>query len=84
MGVDVCVFQAYFEVADQSGVMSMVLWNELCPEWYQQLVVGSVLYLQNYTLKRSYQNRSRPQLSTLPLISFSSTGRNHLSDPQAQ
>ncbi|XP_053086226.1 RPA-related protein RADX [Pangasianodon hypophthalmus] len=66
-------FQAYFEVADQSGVMSMVLWNDLCPEWYQRLVVGSVLYLQHYKLKRSYQNRSRPQLSTLPLISFSST-----------
>ncbi|KAF5888784.1 RPA-related protein RADX-like, partial [Clarias magur] len=66
-------FQAYFEVADQSGVMSMVLWNELCPEWYQRLPVGSVLYLQNYSLKRSYQKRSRPQLGTLPLFFFSST-----------
>ncbi|XP_017315186.1 RPA-related protein RADX [Ictalurus punctatus] len=66
-------FQAYFEVADQSGVMSMVLWNELCPEWYQRLTVGSVLYLQHYTLKRSYQNRSRPQLSTLPLMPLTST-----------
>ncbi|XP_007257559.3 RPA-related protein RADX [Astyanax mexicanus] len=63
-------FQAYFEVADQSGVMSMVLWNDLCPEWYHRLVVGSVLYLQNYSLKKSYQNRSRPQISSLPLISF--------------
>ncbi|XP_062845190.1 RPA-related protein RADX [Trichomycterus rosablanca] len=64
--------QAYFEVADQSGVMSMVLWNDLCPEWYHRLTVGSVLYLQHYTLKRSYQNRSRPQLGALSLFSFSS------------
>ncbi|XP_072550365.1 RPA-related protein RADX [Salminus brasiliensis] len=66
-------FQAYFEVADQSGVMSMVLWNDLCPEWYHRLVVGSVLYLQNYSLKKSYQNRSRPQISLLPLINFTNT-----------
>ncbi|XP_035382635.1 RPA-related protein RADX isoform X1 [Electrophorus electricus] len=63
-------FQAYFEVADQTGVMSMVLWNDLCPEWYQRLAVGSVLHLQHYTLKRSYRNRSRPQLSYLPLLTF--------------
>ncbi|TSR75241.1 hypothetical protein Baya_11835 [Bagarius yarrelli] len=62
-----------FQVADQTGVMSMVLWNELCLEWYQRLVVGSVLYLQDYTLKRSYQNRSRPQLGSLPLVVFRST-----------
>ncbi|XP_029030531.1 RPA-related protein RADX isoform X2 [Betta splendens] len=55
-------FQAYFEVADQSGMMSLVLWNELCPEFYQRLSVGTVLYLQNYTLKQSYSNRSRPQM----------------------
>ncbi|KAK3526875.1 hypothetical protein QTP86_001263 [Hemibagrus guttatus] len=66
-------FQAYFEVADQSGVMSMVLWNDLCPEWYQRLVVGSVLYLQKFTVKRSYQNRSRPQLGKLPLVFYRST-----------
>ncbi|XP_066516150.1 RPA-related protein RADX [Hoplias malabaricus] len=63
-------FQAYFEVVDQSGVMSMVLWNDLCLEWYQRLTVGSVLYLQNFSLKKSYQNRSRPQISSLSLISF--------------
>uniref|UniRef100_A0A8B9HGB9 RPA1 related single stranded DNA binding protein n=1 Tax=Astyanax mexicanus TaxID=7994 RepID=A0A8B9HGB9_ASTMX len=69
-------FQAYFEVADQSGVMSMVLWNDLCPEWYHRLVVGSVLYLQNYSLKKSYQNRSRPQISSLPLIKICLNPRN--------
>ncbi|KAI4904178.1 hypothetical protein NFI96_022117 [Prochilodus magdalenae] len=68
-------FQAYFEVADQSGVMSMVLWNDLCPEWYHRLVVGSVVYLQHYSLKKSYQNRSRPQIGSLPLISFTNIVR---------
>ncbi|KAF3705893.1 RPA-related protein RADX [Channa argus] len=33
-------YQAYFEVADQSGSMSLVLWNELCPEFYQRLNIG--------------------------------------------
>lgn len=66
--------QAYFEVADQSGVMSMVLWNDLCLEWYHKLLVGSVVYLQSYSLKKSYQNRSRPQISQLSLITFRSTG----------
>ncbi|KAJ8401826.1 hypothetical protein AAFF_G00377970 [Aldrovandia affinis] len=63
-------FQAYFEVADQSGSMSMVLWNALCPEWYQSLNVGTVIYLQNYTLKQSYQNRSRPILADPQMKAF--------------
>ncbi|XP_056140228.1 RPA-related protein RADX [Lampris incognitus] len=65
-------FQAYFEVADQSGTMSLVLWNELCPEWYQRLNVGTVLYLQNYTLKQSYSNRSRPQMDHHQMKNFDS------------
>ncbi|XP_051966975.1 RPA-related protein RADX [Xyrauchen texanus] len=65
-------FQVYYEVADQSGIMSMVLWNDLCPEWYNRLTVGSVLYLQQYTLKHSYQNRSRPQINTLSIMAFRS------------
>ncbi|XP_050934819.1 RPA-related protein RADX isoform X2 [Lates calcarifer] len=66
------IFQAYFEVADQSGTMSLVLWNELCPEFYQRLNVGTVLYLQNYTLKQSYANRSRPQMDHHRLKTFNS------------
>ncbi|XP_029957715.1 RPA-related protein RADX isoform X2 [Salarias fasciatus] len=65
-------YQAYFEVADQSGTMSLVLWNELCPEFYQRFTVGTVLYLQNYTLKQSYSNRSRPQMDHHRLQTFTS------------
>ncbi|KAM6907551.1 RPA-related protein RADX [Xenentodon cancila] len=65
-------YQAYFEVADQSGTMSLVLWNELCPEFYQRLNVGTVLYLQNYTLKQSYSNRSRPQMDHHRMKNFTS------------
>ncbi|KTG07261.1 hypothetical protein cypCar_00006320 [Cyprinus carpio] len=67
-------FQVYCEVADQSGVMSMVVWNDLCPEWFNRLTVGSVLYLQQYSLKHSYQNRSRPHIRTLSLMTFRSIG----------
>ncbi|XP_008292217.1 uncharacterized protein CXorf57 [Stegastes partitus] len=65
-------YQVYFEVADQSGTMSLVLWNELCPEFYQRLNVGTVLYLQNYTLKQSYSNRSRPQMDHHRMKTFTS------------
>ncbi|XP_037605617.1 RPA-related protein RADX [Sebastes umbrosus] len=65
-------YQAYFEVADQSGTMSLVLWNELCPEFYQRLNVGTVLYIQHYTLKQSYSNRSHPQMDHHRLKTFNS------------
>uniref|UniRef100_A0A671X250 RPA1 related single stranded DNA binding protein n=1 Tax=Sparus aurata TaxID=8175 RepID=A0A671X250_SPAAU len=65
-------YQAYFEVADQSGTMSLVLWNELCPEFYQRLNVGTVLYLQSYTLKQSYSNRSHPQMDHHRMKTFNS------------
>uniref|UniRef100_A0A3Q1I4W0 Uncharacterized protein n=1 Tax=Anabas testudineus TaxID=64144 RepID=A0A3Q1I4W0_ANATE len=65
-------YQAYFEVADQSGIMSLVLWNELCPEFYERLHVGTVLYLQNYTIKQSYSNRSRPQMDHHRMKTFNS------------
>uniref|UniRef100_A0A3P9MR44 RPA1 related single stranded DNA binding protein n=1 Tax=Oryzias latipes TaxID=8090 RepID=A0A3P9MR44_ORYLA len=65
-------YMAYFEVADQSGIMSLVLWNELCPKFYQRLNVGTVLYLQNYTLKPSYTNRTRPQMDHHRMKSYNS------------
>lgn len=54
--------------------MSLVLWNELCPEFYQKLNVGTVMYLQNYTLKQSYSNRTRPQMDHHRLKNFTSVG----------
>uniref|UniRef100_A0A3Q1CQH5 RPA1 related single stranded DNA binding protein n=1 Tax=Amphiprion ocellaris TaxID=80972 RepID=A0A3Q1CQH5_AMPOC len=65
-------YQAYFEVADQSGTMSLVLWNELCPKFYQRLNVGTVLYLQNYMLKQSYSSRTRPQMDHHRMKTFRS------------
>nr|XP_033801483.1 RPA-related protein RADX [Geotrypetes seraphini]XP_033801484.1 RPA-related protein RADX [Geotrypetes seraphini]XP_033801485.1 RPA-related protein RADX [Geotrypetes seraphini]XP_033801486.1 RPA-related protein RADX [Geotrypetes seraphini]XP_033801487.1 RPA-related protein RADX [Geotrypetes seraphini]XP_033801488.1 RPA-related protein RADX [Geotrypetes seraphini] len=53
-------YQAYFEVADHSGMISMVLWNALCPEWFKRLKVGTVLFLQQYTIKQSYPYRTQP------------------------
>lgn len=65
-------YQTYFEVADQSGTMSLVLWNDLCPEFYQRLNVGTVVYLQNYTLKQSYPKRSRPYMDHYRMKAFNS------------
>ncbi|KAL6098983.1 radx [Pungitius sinensis] len=65
-------YLAYFEVADQSGTMSLVLWNELCLEFYQRLTVGTVLYIQNYSLKQSYTKRSHPQMDHHRMKTFDS------------
>ncbi|KAM6911007.1 RPA-related protein RADX [Lycodopsis pacificus] len=65
-------FHTYFEVADQSGTMSLVLWNELCLDFYQRLSVGTVLYIQNYVLKPSYSNRSHPQMDHYRMKMFCS------------
>ncbi|GCB73530.1 hypothetical protein scyTo_0002610 [Scyliorhinus torazame] len=51
-------YQAYLEVADQSGMMPLVLWNSLCPEWYQSLHIGTTLLLHHYSIKHSYQMRT--------------------------
>uniref|UniRef100_A0A8C8ASP5 RPA1 related single stranded DNA binding protein, X-linked n=1 Tax=Otus sunia TaxID=257818 RepID=A0A8C8ASP5_9STRI len=53
-------YQAYFEVADSSGMMSMVLWNSLCPEWYNSMKVGTVLLLEQYAIKTSYPFKTQP------------------------
>ncbi|KFP00745.1 Uncharacterized protein CXorf57, partial [Calypte anna] len=53
-------YQAYFEVADGSGMMSMVLWNSLCPEWYNSMKVGTVLLLEQYAIKESFPFKTQP------------------------
>ncbi|KAM9789008.1 RPA-related protein RADX [Neosynchiropus ocellatus] len=65
-------YQAYFEVADHSGTMSLVLWNDLCPQFYQRICVGTVLHLQNYVMKSSYSKRTRPQMDHYRLKYFKS------------
>ncbi|XP_042196724.1 RPA-related protein RADX isoform X2 [Callorhinchus milii] len=71
-----CPIQAYFEVADKSGMMPMVLWNSLCPEWYQSLNIGTVLLLHRYAVKPSYQKRTwatpfDPQMKSFRTIEIS-------------
>ncbi|KAM4662243.1 RPA-related protein RADX isoform 2-T2 [Discoglossus pictus] len=66
-------YQAYFEVADQSGMMSLVLWNSLCPEWFKTFRVGSVLFLQQYAVKNSYPNRTLPTPGSAQLKRLSKT-----------
>ncbi|XP_072451674.1 RPA-related protein RADX [Chiloscyllium punctatum] len=78
-------YQAYFEVADQSGMMPLVLWNSLCPEWYQSLHVGTVLLLHRYSVKHSYQMRTwatprDPQIKSLRTIEICLNPR----DPRAE
>uniref|UniRef100_A0A8C4UAW8 RPA1 related single stranded DNA binding protein, X-linked n=1 Tax=Falco tinnunculus TaxID=100819 RepID=A0A8C4UAW8_FALTI len=74
-------YQAYFEVADGSGMMSMVLWNSLCPEWYNSIKVGTVLLLEEYAIKASYPFKTQPtpgdsQMKRFATIEISLNVRN--------
>ncbi|XP_048453912.1 RPA-related protein RADX-like [Rhincodon typus] len=51
---------AYFEVADCSGMMSVVLWNSLCPRFFRSLEVGTVIFIVRYVVKEAFQMRTRP------------------------
>ncbi|XP_006890003.1 PREDICTED: uncharacterized protein CXorf57 homolog [Elephantulus edwardii] len=53
-------YQTFLDVADSSGMVSVVMWNALCPEWYKCLRVGLVLLLQEYTVKKNYSLRMPP------------------------
>ncbi|XP_072191963.1 RPA-related protein RADX isoform X1 [Excalfactoria chinensis] len=74
-------YQAYFEVADGSGMMSMVLWNSLCPQWYNSINVGTVLLLEQYAVKDSYPFKTQPtprdsQMKRFATIEISLNVRN--------
>ncbi|XP_075040368.1 RPA-related protein RADX [Mixophyes fleayi] len=76
-----CPYQAYFEVADHSGMMSLVLWNALCPDWYNTLHIGNVILIQQYVIKKSYPNRTLPtpgnsQVKRLPSLEISLNARD--------
>ncbi|XP_067842319.1 RPA-related protein RADX-like [Heptranchias perlo] len=53
-------YQAYFEVGDCSGMMSVVLWNSLCPRFFRSLEVGTVILIQQYVVKDAYRMRTQP------------------------
>ncbi|XP_072120677.1 RPA-related protein RADX-like, partial [Mobula birostris] len=55
-------YQAYFKVADSSGMMSAILWNSLCPKLFRSLEVGTVILIQHYSVKVAHQKRRHPIL----------------------
>ncbi|XP_045394074.1 RPA-related protein RADX [Lemur catta] len=65
-------YQTFLEVADGSGMVSVIMWNALCPEWYKSLRVGLILLLQDYSVKKSYSLRMQP-LSVDPEVKPIST-----------
>ncbi|XP_053230669.1 RPA-related protein RADX [Podarcis raffonei] len=58
-------YQATFIVADRSGSMTMVLWNDLCFEWYNSMNIGTVLLLENYGVKRSCLFKTQQTLGSI-------------------
>ncbi|KAL1766026.1 RPA-related RADX [Sigmodon hispidus] len=54
-------YQSYLEVADNSGMVSVIMWNAVCPEWYKSLKVGLIILIQEYSVKKSYPFRIQPE-----------------------
>ncbi|XP_034291641.2 RPA-related protein RADX isoform X2 [Pantherophis guttatus] len=65
-------YQAYFDVADQSGMVLMVLWGSLCPEWYHSMKIGTVLLLEKYAVKKSLSSKIQSSPEDLHMKRFSS------------
>jgi len=54
--------------------MSMVLWNSLCPEWYNSVKVGTVLLLEQYAIKTSYPFKTQPTPGDSQMKRFATIG----------
>ncbi|KAM9414388.1 RPA-related protein RADX [Pholidichthys leucotaenia] len=50
-----CPYKAVLEVADQSGSVSVVLWNSMCVRWYRRLKPGDIISLRQFRVKKHYQ-----------------------------
>ncbi|XP_048884077.1 RPA-related protein RADX isoform X2 [Brienomyrus brachyistius] len=53
-----CAYKTVLEVADRTGLASVVLWNTLCIDWYRSLHPGQLLRLSQYRVKESYLSRT--------------------------
>ncbi|XP_072114553.1 RPA-related protein RADX-like isoform X2 [Mobula birostris] len=73
-----CPFQAKFLAADKSGLVTLVLWNSLCMDWYRYLEPGMVIQLRNYVVKESYATRMGldPGVSKEPALELNLNPRN--------
>ncbi|XP_072905081.1 RPA-related protein RADX-like isoform X2 [Hemitrygon akajei] len=71
-------FQAKFLAADKSGLVTLVLWNSLCMDWYRYLEPGMVIQLHNYVVKKSYATRMGldPGVSKEPALELNLNPRN--------
>nr|XP_054107796.1 mitogen-activated protein kinase kinase kinase kinase 1-like [Callithrix jacchus] len=67
------------EVADSSGMVSVIMWNAPCPEWFKILRVGLVFLLQDYSVKKNYPFRIQP-VPMDPQIKLISTMKNTIKD----
>ncbi|KAM6426872.1 RPA-related protein RADX isoform 5-T5 [Liasis olivaceus] len=65
-------YQAYFDVADHSGMVLMVLWGSLCPEWYHSMKIGTVLLLEKYAVKKSLSSKTQSSPGDLQMKRFCS------------
>nr|XP_020512885.1 RPA-related protein RADX-like [Labrus bergylta] len=50
-----CPYKAVLEASDQTGSVSVVMWNSVCLTWYRCLKPGDIISLRHYRVKQHYQ-----------------------------
>lgn len=63
-------YQAYFELEDRTGTVTVCIWSSLCVLLYNYLQVGDIVAILNYRVARKFGQRSNAVYNTSPAASI--------------
>lgn len=63
-------YQAYIELEDRTGTVSVCVWSSLCVLLYNYLQVGDIVAILNYRVTRKFGQRSNAVYNTSPAASI--------------
>ena len=63
-------YQAYLELEDRTGTVSVCIWSSFCVLLYNYLQVGDILAILNYRVARKFGPRSNAVYNTSPSASI--------------
>ena len=63
-------YQAYLELEDRTGTVSVCIWSSFCVLLYSYLQVGDIVAILNYRVARKFGQRSNAVYNTSPAASI--------------
>lgn len=63
-------YQAYLELEDRTGTVSVCIWSSFCVLLYNYLQVGDIVAILNYRVTRKFGQRSNAVYNTSPAASI--------------